>query len=34
MTTEDLIAMNLAVDFEREEPADVAAAFLQSKGLG
>jgi osmoprotectant transport system substrate-binding protein len=33
LTTEDLIAMNKAVDFDREEPQQVAQDFLASKGL-
>ena len=33
MTTDDLIAMNKAVDIDRQTPAQVAQAFLQAKGL-
>ncbi|WP_205472041.1 ABC transporter substrate-binding protein [Nocardioides sp. SYSU D00038] len=33
LTTEDLADMNLQVDLERKKPADVAAAFLEDKGL-
>jgi osmoprotectant transport system substrate-binding protein len=33
LTTEDLAAMNLAVDVERQKPEDVAAKFLEDKGL-
>lgn len=33
LTTEDLAAMNLAVDQDREKPADVAEAFLTDSGL-
>jgi len=33
MTTDDLIAMNKAVDLDRRKPADVAAEFLAAKGL-
>jgi osmoprotectant transport system substrate-binding protein len=33
MTTDDLIAMNKAVDIDRQTPADVARAFLVDKGL-
>lgn len=33
LTTDDLIAMNKAVDIDRKKPADVAAEFLASKGL-
>jgi osmoprotectant transport system substrate-binding protein len=33
LTTEDLAAMNLAVDVERQKPEDVAAEFLEDKGL-
>jgi osmoprotectant transport system substrate-binding protein len=33
LTTEDLAAMNLAVDVERQKPEDVAAQFLEDKGL-
>lgn len=33
MTTEDLIAMNKAVDIDRRKPAEVAAEFLAAKGL-
>lgn len=33
MTTDDLIAMNKAVDIDRQTPADVARAFLLDKGL-
>ncbi len=33
MTTDDLIAMNKAVDLDRRKPADVAAEFLTAKGL-
>lgn len=33
MTTDDLIAMNKAVDIDRQTPAQVAQAFLASKGL-
>jgi osmoprotectant transport system substrate-binding protein len=33
MTTDDLIAMNKAVDIDRETPAQVAKAFLVAKGL-
>ncbi len=33
LTTEDLAAMNAAVDLDREKPEDVAAQFLQDEGL-
>jgi glycine betaine/choline ABC-type transport system substrate-binding protein len=33
MTTDDLIAMNKAVDLDRRKPADVAAEFLAAEGL-
>lgn len=33
MTTDDLIAMNKAVDVDRRKPIDVAAEFLAAKGL-
>ncbi len=33
LTTDDLAAMNLAVDVERQKPEDVAAKFLSDKGL-
>jgi osmoprotectant transport system substrate-binding protein len=33
ITTDDLIAMNKAVDLDRRKPADVAAEFLAAKGL-
>ena len=33
LTTEDLANMNLAVDLERQKPEDVAAQFLEDKGL-
>ncbi len=33
LTTEDLAAMNLAVDVERQKAEDVAAQFLEDKGL-
>jgi osmoprotectant transport system substrate-binding protein len=33
LTTDDLAAMNLAVDVERKKPEDVAAEFLEDKGL-
>ncbi len=33
MTTDDLIAMNKAVDIDRRKPAEVAAKFLTSKGF-
>lgn len=33
LTTEDLAALNLAVDDERQLPADVATEYLQEKGL-
>lgn len=33
LTTEDLAAMNAAVDQQREKPADVAQEYLQQKGL-
>ena len=33
LTTEDLAAMNLQVDAERQKPEDVAAQFLEDKGL-
>lgn len=33
MTTDDLIAMNKAVDLDRRKPAEVAAEFLAAKGL-
>jgi len=33
MTTNDLIAMNKAVDIDRQTPAQVATAFLKDKGL-
>jgi osmoprotectant transport system substrate-binding protein len=33
MTTDDLIAMNKAVDIDRQTPAQVAREFLQAKGL-
>jgi len=33
MTTDDLIAMNKAVDIDRQTPAQVAQAFLKAKGL-
>lgn len=34
LTTEDLVAMNKAVDVDRKKAADVAAAWLAEKGLG
>jgi osmoprotectant transport system substrate-binding protein len=33
LTTEDLIEWNVATDIDHEEPADVATAWLESKGL-
>ena len=33
ITTEDLIAWNVSTDIDKEEPADVAAAWLEGKGL-
>ena len=33
LTTEDLAAMNVKVDLERQKPEDVAKAFLEDKGL-
>jgi osmoprotectant transport system substrate-binding protein len=33
LTTEDLIAWNVATDIDKEEPADVAAAWLEDQGL-
>lgn len=33
LTTEDLVALNSAVDNDREKPADVAKAYLEDKGL-
>ena len=33
LTTEDLAALNLKVDQDREKPEDVAAAFLEEQGL-
>jgi osmoprotectant transport system substrate-binding protein len=33
LTTEDLIELNIATDIDKEEPADVAAAWLEEKGL-
>ncbi|MFH9419881.1 ABC transporter substrate-binding protein [Streptomyces sp. NPDC017529] len=33
LTTDDLIELNRKVDAERQKPADVASAFLESKGL-
>lgn len=33
LTTEDLISWNVATDIDKEEPADVATAWLQDKGL-
>ncbi len=33
LTTEDLAAMNVKVDLERQKPEDVAADFLEEKGL-
>ena len=33
LTTEDLAAMNAAVDLDRQKPEDVAAEFLQDEGL-
>jgi len=33
LTTEDLASMNLQVDLERQKPEDVAAQFLEDKGL-
>jgi osmoprotectant transport system substrate-binding protein len=33
LTTDDLAAMNLAVDVERQKPEDVAKQFLEDKGL-
>ncbi len=33
LTTDDLAAMNVKVDLERQKPADVAKAFLEDKGL-
>ncbi len=33
LTTDELAAMNLAVDVERQKPEDVAAQFLEDKGL-
>jgi osmoprotectant transport system substrate-binding protein len=33
LTTDDLAAMNVKVDLERQKPEDVAAAFLEDKGL-
>ena len=34
LTTEDLVAMNKAVDIDRKQAAEVAAEFLSAKGLG
>lgn len=34
LTTEDLVAMNKAVDIDRRQAAEVAAEFLSAKGLG
>lgn len=34
LTTEDLVAMNKAVDIDRKQAAEVAAEFLTAKGLG
>ena len=34
LTTEDLVAMNKAVDIDRKQAAEVAAEFLAAKGLG
>lgn len=34
LTTEDLVAMNKAVDIDRRQAAEVAAEFLAAKGLG
>lgn len=33
LTTEDLAAMNAAVDLERQQPADVAGQYLEDQGL-
>ncbi|CAI9400364.1 ABC transporter substrate-binding protein [Nocardioides sp. T2.26MG-1] len=33
LTTDDLAAMNVQVDLERKKPADVAAQFLEDKGI-
>jgi osmoprotectant transport system substrate-binding protein len=33
ITTEDLIAWNVATDIDKDEPADVATAWLEEKGL-
>jgi osmoprotectant transport system substrate-binding protein len=33
LTTEDLIAWNVATDIDKEEPADVATAWLEEQGL-
>jgi osmoprotectant transport system substrate-binding protein len=33
LTTDDLIAWNVATDIDKEEPADVATAWLEEKGL-
>jgi osmoprotectant transport system substrate-binding protein len=33
LTTEDLIEWNVATDIDHEEPADVATAWLEEKGL-
>jgi osmoprotectant transport system substrate-binding protein len=33
LTTEDLIAWNVSTDIDKEEPADVATAWLEDKGL-
>ena len=33
ITTEDLIAWNVSTDIDKEEPADVATAWLEEKGL-
>ena len=33
LTTDDLVALNAKVDLDREDPDEVAAAYLTSKGL-
>jgi osmoprotectant transport system substrate-binding protein len=33
LTTEDLIELNRQVDIERRDPQEVAAEYLQAKGL-
>ena len=33
ITTEDLIEWNVSTDIDKEEPADVATAWLEEKGL-